>query len=109
MEGWIWLICFSGGINESTRAWVAPVEVAGSQSATSLSANTSAVFTMSYEQRAVDLDTLAAPEGHVLTGIKLRRLGGHLNLEIQVTNTIKKLMNTIPTFRSHLSASGLVT
>jgi hypothetical protein len=45
---------------------------------------------MTYEERAMDLDTLTAPEGHVLTGIKLRRLGGHLNLEIQVTNTIIK-------------------
>merc|ERR1719292_132265 len=40
---------------------------------------------MSYEQRAMDMDTLSAPEGHVLTGVKLRNIGGHLNLEIQVT------------------------
>ena len=50
-----------------------------------LAANTSAVFTMSYEQRAVDLDSLEASPGQVLTGIKLRKLGGHLNLEIQTT------------------------
>jgi len=50
-----------------------------------LVANNSAVFTMSYEQRAVDLDSLVAPPGQVLTGVKLRRLGGHLNLEIQAT------------------------
>ena len=41
-------------------------------------------FMMTYEQRAVDLDRLDAPVGHVITGIKLRSLGGHLNLEIQV-------------------------
>ena len=41
-------------------------------------------FMMSYEQRAVDLDRLDAPVGHVVTGLKLRLLGGHLNLEIQV-------------------------
>ena len=42
------------------------------------------VFTMSYAQRAMDLDKLTAPDGHVLTGVKLRSIGGHLNLEIQV-------------------------
>jgi len=73
-----------GGIDDSTRAWVPTPEI-GSPEVESLARNTSAVFTMSYEQRAVDLDTLAAPEGHVLTGVRLRRLGGHLNLEIQVT------------------------
>jgi len=70
-----------GGINESTRAW-RPVQQVGQ--AGDLKDN-SDVFTMSYEDRAVDLDLLAAPPGQVLTGIKLRRLGGHLNLEIQVT------------------------
>jgi len=73
-----------GGIDEATRAWVPPTEIAYSDLA-NLTANTASVFTMSYEHRAVDLDSLAAPEGHVLTGIKLRSLGGHLNLEIQVT------------------------
>ena len=33
----------------------------------------------------MDMDTLVAPDGHVLTGVKLRNIGGHLNLEIQVT------------------------
>lgn len=73
-----------GGIDETTRAWVAPAEIAYTDLA-NLTANTASVFTMSYEHRAVDLDSLAAPGGHVLTGIKLRSLGGHLNLEIQVT------------------------
>ena len=69
-----------GGINETTRAW-RPVQQVGQ--AGDLKDNPD-VFTMSYEDRAVDLDLLAAPPGQVLTGIKLRRLGGHLNLEIQV-------------------------
>lgn len=47
--------------------------------------DTTRVFTMSYEQRAMDMDTLTAPDGHIMTGIKLRNIGGHLNLEIQVT------------------------
>jgi len=73
-----------GGIDETTRAWVAPKEIAFSD-LNNLTANTAEVFTMSYEQRAMDMDVLQAPEGHVLTGVKLRKLGGHLNLEIQVT------------------------
>ena len=70
-----------GGVDESTRAWK-PVPTI---SDTNLTLNTKEVYTMSYEQRAMDLDTLSAPEGHVLTGLKLRNIGGHLNLEIQVT------------------------
>merc|ERR1719400_1552348 len=73
-----------GGIDESSREWVKPLEISESDS-NRLAANTSAVFTMSYEQRAVDLDSLEASPGQVLTGVRLRRLGGHLNLEIQAT------------------------
>ncbi|KAG8223711.1 hypothetical protein J437_LFUL004076, partial [Ladona fulva] len=40
---------------------------------------------MSWEQRAIDLDDLSAPEGSVLTGVKLRIIGSHLNLEILAT------------------------
>ena len=40
---------------------------------------------MYYEKRALDLDSLSAPEGYVLTGLKLRSIGGHLNLEVQAT------------------------
>ena len=43
------------------------------------------VFEMSYESRALDLDTLEAPPGHVITGVRFRRLGGHLNLEAKIT------------------------
>jgi len=73
-----------GGIDSSSRVWVPPKEISYTDTS-NLTANTGAVFTMSYEHRAVDLDALEAPQGHVLTGIKLRTLGGHLNLEIQVT------------------------
>jgi len=73
-----------GGIDDSSREWVKPLEIRETDS-NLLVANNSAVFTMSYEQRAVDLDSLVAPPGQVLTGVKLRRLGGHLNLEIQAT------------------------
>ena len=40
---------------------------------------------MFYENRALDLDLLEAPPGHVITGVRLRKLGVHLNLEARVT------------------------
>ncbi len=43
------------------------------------------VFEMSYTKRALDMDVLDAPAGHVITGVKLRNLGGHLNLEARIT------------------------
>ncbi|XP_055305104.1 uncharacterized protein LOC129569900 isoform X2 [Sitodiplosis mosellana] len=41
--------------------------------------------TMSWDKRAIDLDDLVAPNSHVVTGIRLRVVGTHLNLEIRVT------------------------
>ena len=43
------------------------------------------VYEMFYENRALDLDLLEAPPGHVITGVRLRKLGVHLNLEARVT------------------------
>ncbi|CAB3374677.1 Hypothetical predicted protein [Cloeon dipterum] len=40
---------------------------------------------MDYEQRAMDLDDLTAPPGYVLTGVRFRRIGTHLNPEILAT------------------------
>ncbi|XP_042243112.1 uncharacterized protein LOC121880111 isoform X2 [Homarus americanus] len=40
---------------------------------------------LSYENRSVDLDRLTAPVGHVVTGVRLRMLGSHVNLEVQIT------------------------
>ena len=47
-------------------------------------------------QRSVDLDKLQAPPGHVVTGVKFRNLGGHLNLELRVSviSLINNLMGT---------------
>jgi len=74
-----------GGVDDTTRTWVDPtVEFSNSTKELSDKNNTN-IFMMSYEQRSMDMDTLTAPDGHVLTGIKLRNIGGHLNLEIQVT------------------------
>lgn len=41
--------------------------------------------TMSWDKRAMDLDELIAPIAHVVTGVRLRIIGTHLNLEIRVT------------------------
>lgn len=41
--------------------------------------------TMKYEERSLDLDEHKVPPGHVITGVRLRDLGGHLNMEIRVT------------------------
>lgn len=40
---------------------------------------------MDYEQRAIDLDDVTAPPGYVLTGVRFRRIGSHLNTEILAT------------------------
>ncbi|KAB7498385.1 hypothetical protein Anas_02406 [Armadillidium nasatum] len=42
-------------------------------------------FTFKYEARSMDLDKLIAPKGHVITGVKFRTLGAHINLEVWVT------------------------
>lgn len=41
--------------------------------------------TMSWDKRAIDLDELIAPVNHVVTGVRMRVIGTHLNLEIRVT------------------------
>lgn len=41
--------------------------------------------TMSWDKRAIDLDDLIAPVNHVVTGLRMRVVGTHLNLEIRVT------------------------
>ena len=43
---------------------------------------------MTYEERALDIDVIEVPTGHVVTGVRLRKLGGHLNLEIRVTFSV---------------------
>lgn len=51
---------------------------------------------MAWDKRAIDLDDLVAPASHVVTGIRFRTLGAHLNLEIRITEvdfTNGKLMD----------------
>ncbi|XP_039753443.1 uncharacterized protein LOC120628861 [Pararge aegeria] len=40
---------------------------------------------LSYEKRAIDLNKLQSPPGHVLTGVRFRMSGSHLHLEIRST------------------------
>lgn len=41
--------------------------------------------TMNWESRALDLDDLIAEEGHLVTGVRFKLLGTHLNFEIYIT------------------------
>ncbi|CAK1579900.1 unnamed protein product [Parnassius mnemosyne] len=41
--------------------------------------------TLTYEKRAIDLDDLDSPIGHVLTGVRFRIIGAHLHFEIRST------------------------
>nr|XP_023013096.1 uncharacterized protein LOC111503106 [Leptinotarsa decemlineata] len=41
--------------------------------------------TFTWEKRAVDLDDLEADEGYVLTGVRFKEIGSHLNFEIYVS------------------------
>lgn len=40
--------------------------------------------TMEWNKRAIDLDTLQAQPGHVVTAVKFRNIGPRVNLEIRV-------------------------
>ena len=72
-----------GVVNESTIDWqpIVPVEISHPDSPE----DGLGYATLNYEQRAVDLDDLVAPEGHVVTGLRFRKLGGHLNLEMEAS------------------------
>ncbi|XP_073957027.1 chemokine-like protein orion isoform X2 [Choristoneura fumiferana] len=41
--------------------------------------------TLTYEQRAIDLDELDSPLGHILTGVRFSMIGAHLHFEIRST------------------------
>ena len=71
-----------GSVDEVSRVWLEAKEINVSDDS---AAKNTDYMAMSYEQRAVDLDRLEAPPGHVVTGVKFRNLGGHLNLEIRVS------------------------
>ena len=41
--------------------------------------------TLSWEQRSIDLDDLIADDRHLLTGVRFKKIGTHLNFEIYIT------------------------
>ena len=67
-----------GVVNETDRSWV--------QNPDLTLENSQDIFEMSYEERSLDLDILEAPKGHVVTGLRFRKLGSHINLEARVSN-----------------------
>jgi hypothetical protein len=68
-------------VNETSRAWKEPEPIRGDP----MNAPADRVMTLTYEHRALDTDLLEAPAGHVITGVRLRNVGGHVNLEAKIT------------------------
>jgi hypothetical protein len=70
-----------GLVNDTDKSWIsAPNDLRIGQAG-----DQEDVFEMSYENRALDIDILEAPQNHVITGLRFRRLGGHINLEARIT------------------------
>jgi len=71
-----------GNVDEDSMEWIeAPI-----LDVTNKTQQDSGLFKeLSYEERALDLDKLSASTGSVITGIRFRQLGGHINLEIRST------------------------
>ena len=80
-----------GRIREETREWKPAPEVSIKRSVEDKD-----YMKMSYEQRAFDTDRLEAPPGHVITGVRMRNIGGHINLEAQVTFSRSVVCAAIP-------------
>lgn len=74
-----------GLVNESSLVWqsITPVEILKDDEKSM--EDGLGYATLRYEERALDLDDLQAPKGHVITGLRFRKLGGHLNLEAQAS------------------------
>lgn len=71
-----------GNINPSSREWIEAAELDVSNATQK---ELGYFKTMTYEERALDMDHILAPNGYVITGVRLRNLGGHLNMEVRVT------------------------
>ncbi|XP_025418237.1 uncharacterized protein LOC112688982 isoform X2 [Sipha flava] len=71
-------------INEDSRQWV---ELPGTSFTFRNKTLKNGVdyHTLSYASRSIDLDNVMAPEKMVITGVKFRLIGSHLNLEVRVT------------------------
>lgn len=74
-----------GQVNTTTLRWK-PVEIMFITDKRKDSLDSTEDYaTLRYEERALDLDDLNAPVDHVVTGVRFRKLGGNLNLEMQVS------------------------
>jgi hypothetical protein len=51
--------------------------------------------TVNYENRSIDLDDIMAPVSHVVTGVRFRMKGSHINFEIRITQMdfVKGVLN----------------
>lgn len=74
-----------GLVNESTISWQPVPSVTVHKDQEDSIEDGLGYATLSYQERALDLDDLHAPDGHVITGLRFRKLGGHLNLEAQAS------------------------
>lgn len=74
-----------GMVNDSTIHWQPVIEVTVNKDQEESIEDGLGYATLSYRERALDLDDLNAPDGHVITGLRFRKLGGHLNLEAQAS------------------------
>ncbi|XP_050526498.1 uncharacterized protein LOC126897171 isoform X2 [Daktulosphaira vitifoliae] len=73
-----------GSINESSRQWVdLPGPEFTYQNKTLLEGVD--YHALSYTSRSIDLDNVMAPQNMVVTGVKFRMIGSHLNIEVRVT------------------------
>lgn len=71
-----------GMVNSSTIQWRPVAEFRLTDRAIQKNVD---YHTMAWNRRAIDTDDLMAPAQHVVTGVRLRTVGTHLNLEIRVT------------------------
>ncbi|XP_027850312.2 uncharacterized protein LOC114129706 isoform X2 [Aphis gossypii] len=73
-----------GTIHESTRQWI---EVPGFEFSFKNKTLKDGVdyHKLTYEARTIDIDSVLAPENTVVTGVKFRKIGSHLNIEVRVT------------------------
>lgn len=71
-----------GQVNTSTLHWVSvePISIISTAYAEGTHYKK-----LSFEERSIDMDRLVAPLQHVVTGVRFRMLGSHLNLEVQIT------------------------
>ena len=86
-----------GAIDEASRVWMESSVITIDENYSDASSDDSTgigltsrhsrkeYFMMNYEKRSIDIDRLDAPLNHVITGVRFRNLGGHLNLEAQIS------------------------